>query len=392
LQREKNSTKDSRISGFLLFLLLVAVIVFIAYKAYLKSNEGNFTNIDIEKLISKALDDSEEVEEKKIVEVKYEIKDKPYFEVYNDWIIKCTIYNVTALDRNGREQWSIPLLLNKPMLKTGKSGLLIVDIGGRNIYFIKDKNIKWQKAVDGDIINADISEDGYVTVVHKMEGYKALVVLFDPEGQEIFRRYIAETFVISSKVSPSGDQVIINCLDVTGANASSYIEFTDFLGNPFAALVPKEGCMYPVLLVLNDSTFSLLDDTTMICYDKNREKTWENEYERIYAGNVLSGKYFIIAVKDDSDGRSNLTDILIINKNGQEICKQAIDGEVYNIFVSSDHDIAAINNKREVIFINSKGKILGRFSSISDIQKVLILSKNEVAIITKDNITITEIK
>ena len=218
------------------------------------------------------------------------------------------------------------------------------------------------------------------------------MVLFDPESQEIFRRYIAETFVISSKVLPSGNQVIINCLDVSGASASSYIEFTDFLGNPFAALVPKEGCMYPVLLVLNDSTFSLLDDTTMICYDKNREKTWENEYERIYACNILSGKYFIIAVKDDSDGRSNLTDILIINKNGQEICKQAIDGEVYNIFSSSDHDIAAINNEREVIFINSKGKILGRFSSISDIQKVLILSNNEVAIITKDSMTITEIK
>ena len=393
MQNKRNSAKETRKSGFLLFLLLVAVIVFIAYKAYLKSNEGSFTSIDIEKLISKALNESEEAEEIKIVEVKYEIKDKPCFEVYNNWIIKCTIYSVAALDRNGKEQWSIPVLLNKPMLKSGKSGLLIADIGGRNIYFIKDKNIKWQKAVDGDIINAEINEDGYVTVVHKMEGYKALVVLFDPDGQEIFRRYIAETFVISGQVAPSGNQVIINCLDVSGASASSYIEFTDLLGNPFAVLAPEEDRMYPVILCLNDGSFSLLDDTTIICYSKNREKSWENEYRKIYASGVLSGKYFVIAVKEnDSSGRSSLTDILIINKNGQEIGKFAVDGQVYNIFASSEHDIAAINNKSEVIFINSKGKIQGRYSSISDIQKVLIFDKNEAAIITKDSITIMEVK
>lgn len=392
MQSERKRSKEGKKSGLLLFILLVVVILFLAYKAYLKSGNEDFVNIDIEKLISKVINkDSDETEETRIVEVKYEVKDKPCFEVYNNWIIKCTKYSVVALDRNGNEQWNISVLLDKPVLKSGKSGLLVADIGGRNVYFIKDKSIKWQKAVDGDIINADINDDGYTTVVHKVEGYRALMVLFDPDGQEIFRRYIVDTFVISSHVLSSGKQVIINSLDVSGASASSYIEFTDLLGNPFAAVVPEEGQMYPVLLFLNDGSFALLNDTTIIYYNKNREKFWENKYEKIYASGVLSGKYFIIAAKNDSS-RSNLTDIFIINQNGNELEKLTIEGQVYNIFAVPRYDIAAINNKREIIFINSKGNIEGRCSSISDIQKVLILSKNEAALITKKSITIMEVK
>ena len=78
--------------------------------------------------------------------------------------------------------------------------------------------------------------------------------------------------------------------------------------------------MYPVLLFLNDGSFALLNDTTIIYYNKNREKFWENKYEKIYASGVLSGKYFIIAAKNDSS-RSNLTDIFIINQNGNELEK-----------------------------------------------------------------------
>lgn len=393
MQSDKREAKNSKASGLLIFFLLVAAILFIAYKAYLKIGSESFNNIDIQKLISKAISevDSEAAEETKIIEIKYEVREKPAFEIYNNWIIKSTIYSIKALNKNGREQWNIPVLLEKPLLKSCKSGLLVADIGGRNIYFIKDKSIKWQTAADGDIINADISKEGFVSVVHKTEGYKAVIVIFDQDGQEVFRRYIVDTFVISTKIPPSGKQVMINSLDVSGANASSYIEFTDLLGNPFAALVPKEGEVYPVLLPLNDGSFGLINDTEIIYYNSDREKTWEYEYEKIYASEVISSEYFILAVKK-KDSRSGLTDILIINKKGQEVGKQTIEGQVLNIFTGPEYDIAAISNKREVNFVNSKGKFEGRFSSISDVEKVLFSGKNEAALITKDCITIVKIK
>ena len=65
------------------------------------------------------------------------------------------------------------------------------------------------------------------------------MVLFDPMAVR-FRRYIVDTFVISSHVLSSEKQVIINSLDVSGASASSYIEFTDLLGILLQQLYQKK--------------------------------------------------------------------------------------------------------------------------------------------------------
>ncbi|HOJ11091.1 MAG TPA: DUF5711 family protein [Clostridiales bacterium] len=128
-------------------------------------------------MISKAIgeDSDKDAEEARNIEIKYEARDKTVFEIYNNWIIKCMIYSVTAIDKNGKEPWNMPVLLNKPLLKFSMAGLLVAYIRGRNIYLIKDKVIKWQTVVGGDIIYADINKDGFVSVVHKTEGYKALL-------------------------------------------------------------------------------------------------------------------------------------------------------------------------------------------------------------------------
>ena len=55
MQSERKRSKEGKKSGLLLFILLVVVILFLAYKAYLKSGNESFVNIDIEKLISKVI-------------------------------------------------------------------------------------------------------------------------------------------------------------------------------------------------------------------------------------------------------------------------------------------------------------------------------------------------
>ncbi|HOJ10511.1 MAG TPA: DUF5711 family protein [Clostridiales bacterium] len=380
-------------SGVFLFILLLIAIMFTAYIAYLKSNNIDISKIGLKKLVSAAIQGHEiDADNANIFEIGYEAKDKPSFEVYREWLIKCTLYSVTAIDKKGEEQWSIPILLNKPMLQSQGGRLLVSDIGGRSIYVIEGKNIKWQKAVDGNIINASINETGYVSVVHETEGYKGMVSVYDVDGQEIFHRYINETFVLSSQVMASGQQIIINNIDASGSTAYTCIDFTDLMGNPFAALVPEQGAIYPFILALSDDSFALANDVSIIYYNKNREKLWENKYKKIYGCKEISDKSFIAAVDDinDTGGRQKFSGVIILNKDGRITARCPIDGQVCNI--STFKDIAAVNNKREVYFINSKGTLEGKYSSITDIEKVIFFNKNEAALITKSRIIIINIK
>lgn len=386
---EKSEVGENKKAGFFLFLLLIVFTLFISYTAYLKSNEKGLLKVDFKNLISSLITENPTgTEKEEDIEIMYEVKNKPSFQVYKDLIIKGTTFSITALNKKGEEQWSIPILLSKPLMQSSQAGIFVADIGGRAIYLIEGNNIKWKTSVDGDIINAHINDKGFVSVVHKAEGYKGAIIIFDPEGREIFKRFIADTFILSCQVFPTSQQIAINSLDITGTNVGSHIEFTDLSGEPFAALVPEPEDIFPFLFPLTDNSFALMSDTTFVYYNKNREKLWENKYKEIYAAGVISDKSFVLASNQDSN-KDNASDISILNKDGKEIMKQVVQGKVYSM--STFNEIIAVNNKREVFFFNSKGGLVNKYSSISDVERVLFLNRGQVALITKNSIIIVKI-
>jgi hypothetical protein len=237
------------------FLLLFLVMVGIAAAMYLKSQGLEIKNISVMEFLS----DIASTNDNKVIKgndyvVNYDAKEHPTFGIYKDLVIKCTRDYLTALNKKGEEQWKIPVLLNKPLIKTAGQDLLVADIGGRDVYVIKGRNIKWEIKTDDNIINADISESGHVTVVQEQKGYKAKVITYDSNGMDIFTRNIVESFVVSAMVSPSGKQVLINGLDVSGVNATTTFEFTDILGNPFAAKVPMQNEIFPSVWYFSDNS------------------------------------------------------------------------------------------------------------------------------------------
>ncbi|NSW90019.1 MAG: hypothetical protein HPY74_04910 [Firmicutes bacterium] len=373
----------------ILFILLFIAVLLTAFTAYLRNSDINIDENYIKKLFYDTLHkkgvDEEDI---KLWEIEYEAKERPDFAVYKDLLVKCTIYGITAMDKKGNKQWSITVKMNEPMLKTKGQNLLVADIGGRQAFVMDTKGLKWEETFEGDIINADINQKGFITVVHELEKYKGIVKVFSPEGQEIFRRSIIDTFVFSSEVLPSGETVIIHSIDVSGMSAASYIEFTDLLGNPFAALSPCENHVYPFVWALEDDSFAIVNDTSIIYFDKNRSEVWKKEYKRVYSTGVIDDRVFIAAVS--SVEGANACKIVLINKAGNIVKDYQLGEEVYNI--STYHDTAAINTGREVHFVNGRGDLIVKYSSISDVEEVHFFSKNEAAVVTKNSVDIVRIR
>ncbi len=386
-EERKKVTSSSKKSGIILFILLFIAIMFMAFTAYLKSKNISINSIDINKLFNSVVENRvAEEKELKLWEIRYEAKDRPTFIVYKDLIIKSTLHGITAIDKQGNEKWNFPVKMNKPLLKTKGLNLVAADIGGTMVLAIDQKGIKWEETFEGDIINVDISKKGFITVVHKVEGYKGVVRVFDPEGQEVFKRYIIDTFVFSGEVMPSGESVIINSIDISGIGATSCIEFTDLLGNPFAALLPRENLVYPFVFTLEDDSFSIANDTSIIHFDRNRNEVWEKKYKKVYSIDVIDDNLFIVAV--NSNDTANTSEILFITREGKVVKSYPLKREVNNI--STYRDIVAINTGREVYFINSKADLVEKYNSLSDVIQVYFFSKDEAAIVTRNCIEIVK--
>jgi hypothetical protein len=386
-EREKVRSNGKK-SGAILFVLLFIAIVFTAFTAYLKSIDANINLNNIKNLFNSTIQKGVVEEELKLREIRYEAKDRPNFIVYKDLIIKSTLHGITAIDKKGNEKWSFPIKMNKPLLKTKGLNLVAADVGGTMVLAIDQKGVKWEETLEGDIINADISKKGFITVIHEVEGYKGIVRVFDPEGQEVFKRYIIDTFVFSGEVLPSGESVIINSIDISGIGATSCIEFTNLLGNPFAALLPRENLMYPFVFTLEDDSFSIANDTSIICFDRNRNEVWEKKYKKVYSIDVIDDKLFIAAVS--SNDTANTSEILFITREGKVLKSYPLKREVNNI--STYRDIVAINTGREVYFINSKADLILKYNSLSDVLQVYFFSKDEAAIVTRNSVDIIKIQ
>ena len=381
------SGKKPRIA---IFILLFIVILLTAFTAYLKSSDFNI-HMDknfVKNILGVLGKIHLEEDSMKLCEISFEAKEKPAFAVYKDMLIKCTIYGVTAMDKKGNEQWSITAKMNEPLLKTKGHNLLAADIGGRQVLVMDARGLMWEKSFEGDIINAAISQKGFVTVLHELEKYKGIVKVFSPEGQEIFRRAIIDTFVFSSEVLPSGETVIIHSIDISRIGATSYIEFTDLMGNPFAALVPRENHVYPFVLALEDDSFAVVDDTSIVYFDRNRNEVWSKEYKRVYGAGIIDDENFIAAVS--SSERTNTCKIEMINKAGDAVGNYQLGDDAYNM--NTCQDTAAVNTGREVHFISSKGNLVAKYNSISDIEEVHFFNKNEAAIVARNSIDIVKIR
>jgi hypothetical protein len=210
----------------------------------------------------------------------------------------------------------------------------------------------------------------------------------------IFTRTIAENFVLSARLLPSGKQVLVNKVDAAGIKANTYLEFNDLSSEEPFSSVFREDALYPAIWFMGDGSAFAAGDSEMIYLDTEGKLKWEKKYPNgaVFSSNVCLGKYPVAAVADDNtqnDTGSGGISVNIMNAEGDVITAYPVESEVSSIEACSD--VIAVSMGREVTFINTRGKTVGRFTAKNEIKRVFFFDKNEAAIVAKDNISIVKI-
>lgn len=72
---------------------------------------------------------------------------------------------------------------------------------GQKIYLVKNNEIVWENTLSGNISTVDVNENGYVSVILSGTSYKSVIILYDENGNELFKTYLSNTIAISSEIS-----------------------------------------------------------------------------------------------------------------------------------------------------------------------------------------------
>lgn len=294
---------------------------------------------------------------------------------------------LTAYNSNGNKEYELDIEISEPIFETAGDYLCIGEKNGNKLYMISNKNINWQKKLEGTIEDITLNSNGYVSVATTGTIYKAVIETFDNTGELLFTDFLSSTYVIDMSLSPDNKKLAIAEANFSGIMIQSNIKEISI---EKAKNGDTESIEYKQTNTNGDLIVNIkyLNKNELACiYDNHIEVIKDgtstnisdfSKEETLFAD--LNNKIIKI-IKQDSK-------IYLKVITNEEHTKEYEISEPKEIVVSDE--VTAINLGSEVLFYNNSGWLIKRYYASQEINKI-VLSDSLAGIVYNDKIELVSL-
>lgn len=289
---------------------------------------------------------------------------------YNGNVLILKSNLLTAYNSNGNEEYTLDIEISNPIFKVSGKYLCIAEKNGNKIYVISDKNVVWQKDLEGNISDITINSNGYMAVATTGSIHKTVVQVFNNKGEAQFNTYLSSTYVIDMDISPDNKNLAIAETNFSGIILQSNIKI---ISMDKAKNGDEDSIYYTQTntegdLIINikyqtkDELACVYDDHIEIIKNENTTNISDFKNEDILF--VELNNNIIKIVKENSKV------YLQVLTNSAETAKEYEVFEPKKIYVSDN--VVAINLGSEVLFYNNSGWLIKRYYASQEINKIVL--------------------
>ena len=316
---------------------------------------------------------------------------------YNNHLAILEQNELKIYNKSGVKEHSLDIQISNPLFETNEEYLCIAEKGGQKIYLINNKNIVWQKDIEGNISSINVNKNGYVSITISGTSYKTVVEIFNSNGDELFKQYLGTTNVIDTDVSNDNKYLAIAEANFSGIVVQSNIKIISIED---AKNNSSEATKYTHIAKANDLIINIKynNKDNLICmYDEhidmlkdgqNTELINLKDENILFADINLNSK--IAKIIKTSEGFLNTSiEMQIINSNNtNDINKYIIESTPKKVYAYEN--MIAVNLGTSVLFIDDNGWLVKQYESKKEeIQNIVIcdelagiISKNKIYIIS----------
>ena len=302
--------------------------------------------------------------------------------------------NFSIYDNTGKKEKELTIEISKPIFNNNNRYTAIAEEKGQKLYLIADKDILWEREIEGNISQITVNKNGYVAVTIVDTVYKTVVELFDSQGTSLFKTIISSTRVVSTSISDDNKYLAIAQVDTSGTMIQSNIKVMsiDDAKNNTDNTIKKEYKGENNDLITNikyQEKNKLLcmytDKITEIKTDETVETIQEFKDKKIsFASIELSNAS--ITIEEKSSGLFTADSVVnIINSDNKSTSLYTAELVTKEIYTSGN--IIALNLGAEVEFINTSGWLVKRYTAEQEITSIVI-SNSIAGIVYRDKIEI----
>lgn len=238
------------------------------------------------------------------IQVRYD--DKASFSMlYNDLAVVsnsgCELYSFS-----GNKLFSYDHSYSDAAFTSAGSNFLVYDIKGKQLAVYTPVSKILEKNLEYDIKSAYINELGYFSVVNSEKTYRSGVIVFSPEGNEMFRWMSPDKYVLSTALNANASLVACaSAYNKSGAFASELVIYNIMTGEKKHSVTLADTMAMKIGYAKNDSRIFVLTDSKYLCYDKDMNLIGVQEYNKNNAKFFKEfDDCFIIAENNNLSGNS----------------------------------------------------------------------------------------
>lgn len=385
IQENKINKKKIIITAIIILLIVLTIVIIGVY----------YTNRQAREWIDKNIF-RKEVLQDKVTTIELKEEQNPNIYAFNKYIGILNKTTFSIYGNTGNEEKTLEIQISNPIFNAANRFLAIAEDKGQKFYIVEDKNILWQKEVEGNISQIHVNKNGYVAVVIVDTSYKTVIKMYDPKGKEMFNTYLSSTRAVDVSISNDNKYLAVAEVDTSGTIIKSNIKVisiekassdpTNSLENTYESednkLITnikyqdknKLVCMY------TDSIHSIDDgkDNTLI----------DNQNRKVIFQSINLNNY-ACSIEERSSGlftADSLTNLINIgNGEKKEYIAESVTKELYTY-----GNIIALNLGTQVEFINTDGWLVKRYLANQEITNIVV-SESIAGIVYRDKIEIVNL-
>ena len=317
----------------------------------------------------------------------------PYIFAYDKYINVLSKNTLVEYASDGSVAGKFDVNISQPLIDVNKNYFVLAEEKGKRIYLISGSEIVWQNTLDGRIAKVSVNDNGYVSVIVTDTTYKSVIVVFSPEGIELFRTYISNSYAICTDISSDNEYLAIGEVDYSGTIIKSYVKI---ISVPLAQKDPQNSILHTYESASGDIIINIEYNKAneAICmFNTYVQKVTKEKNEKLY--NIRDEDLFVdINLKDN---------IAIIDKQSSglfsyeyELMMKSTENKKDNLYILNSDvpktmiisgDLIGLNFGNEVQIVNDNGWLVKKYTSSKEIKNI-VLGNSIAGIVYKNKIEI----
>lgn len=335
-----------------------------------------------------------EVNQDRLVSISIKEEENPQVYAYNQYIGVLSKNEFKIYGSTAKEEKSLQVEISNPIFASSNRYLAIAENKGKKIYCITDKDIAWEKSVEGNISQVHISKNGYVALTLVDTSYKTVIAVYDEKGEPLFNKFLSTMRVSDVAISSDNKYLAITEIDASGINIKSQIEVfsvekarTDAQSSKVATYDFEDGELVTNIRYQDKEKLICMSKDKIVEFglDGNKEELFNSENKKTTFQTIDLSNNIAEVEEKTADLFSADSVVTIVNtesKTTSTYTAKEVTKEIYTY-----ENIIALNLGTEIEFINTGGWLVKRYKATQEITNIT-LSSSIAGIIYRDRIEI----